>query len=99
MQDQSHKVKSGDILYNVIDVYGTIHKKARVIDAFINTVTIYDLFLKNTWVVDKTDLHEKVKKTIRYGKDFDLRGNQRHWQQPGNFKKLNSRLNNANNKG
>ena len=50
------KIKKGNHLVNVRDIFGQLHEKATVIGIYLNTISIIDDISKNTWIVHKKDI-------------------------------------------
>ncbi|MBZ2405138.1 hypothetical protein [Liquorilactobacillus hordei] len=50
------EVKRGNVLFNVVDIFGNQHEECRVTEVYRNTVAILDIDRHTSWIVHKKDL-------------------------------------------
>lgn len=50
------EIKRGNMLFQVVDIFGNKHEKCRVTEVYRNTLAILDIDKQTSWIVHKKDL-------------------------------------------
>lgn len=72
------EIKRGNILFNVVDIFGNQHEECRVTEVYKNTVAVLDTDKQTSWIIHKKDLGlEMEAPNVRTELKFDLKESKR----------------------